>query len=290
MIPWSRPKPPHTERLVIGYRRDVEDVLRAAIALKREPTATLVCGRDEDEVRAKLRLYCGDIRVMASELVPHVPASLKLRLREKPPRVGSRCLPSLYTYIAFSLRHKRCVPDELVKLLARHYPDIGQVLARKDDLSLKYFRQHMDVLRENERLKAHSRPRPARDVMYVEICPEHDVVDLYLEWLGRRVTDRASLVKASGRFYLVNANYLGHNRWMKEVSADEAKRLAGDLPEEDNAAWAMYYDSQMIESRRNKALAKKMLPAKYSYISPDVRLERYKIEHGIPKHSLDDFS
>ncbi len=51
----------------------------------------------------------------------------------------------------------------------------------------------------------------------------------------------------------------------------------------------MYYDSQLIESRRNKALAKKMLPAKYSYMSPEVRLERLKIEHGIPRHNLDDF-
>jgi hypothetical protein len=226
---------------------------------------------------------------MVAELVPHVPSAVKLKLREKPPRVGSRCLPSLHTYIAFSLRHRRCVPDELVRLLASHYPDIGQVLARKDDLSLKYFHQHMEVMRESERLKAHTRPRPAGDVMYVEIRPEHEVADLYLEWLARRVSDRASVVKVRDSYYLVNANYLGHNRWMKEISTDEAHRLISDLQSDDNDVWEMYYDSQLIENRRNKALAKKMLPAKYSYISPDVQIERYKIEHGIPKHSLDDF-
>lgn len=275
--------------MIVGYRNEVEDVLRATIALKRDNTITLVCGRSDEAVKSKLRQYTGDAKVMVADLVPHVPAAVKLKLREKPPRVGSRCLPSLHAYIAFSLRHKRCVPDELVRLLASHYPDIGQVLARKDDLSLKYFHLHMDVLREGERLKAHTRPRPAGNVMYVEICPEHDVVDLYLEWLARRVNDRASVVKARDSYYLVNANYLGHNKWLKEISGEEARRLTGDPEAEDHSRWELYYDSQLIESRRNKALAKKMLPAKYSYISPDVQLERHKIEHGIPKHSLDDF-
>jgi hypothetical protein len=274
--------------LIVGCKNDVEDVLRAAIALKRDPSITLVFGRNKEEVKAKLHQY-SDAKAMASDLVPHVPASVKLRLREKPPRVCSRSLPSLHGYIAFSLRHKHCVPGELVRLLARYYPDIGQVLARKDELSLKYFRMHMEVLRENERLKAHTRPQPAGGLMYVEIRPEHDVVDLYLEWMARRVSDRASVVKAHDIFYLVNANYLGHNKWVKEISADEARRLTGDMSAEDRSRWEMYYDSQLIESRRNKALAKKMLPAKYAYISPDVQLERYKIEHGIPKHNLDDF-
>jgi len=275
--------------VLVGYKNDVEDVLRATIALKRDSTITLVWGRNEAEVKAKLRPYTGDAKVLVADIVPHVSSALKLKLREKPPRVGSRCLPSLHTYLEFSLRHKRCVPDELVRLLASHYPDIGQVLTRKDDLSLKYFHLHMDVLREAERLKAHTRPRPAGDVMYVEISPEHAVVDLYLEWLAKRVNDRASVVKACGTYYLANANYLGHNKWLKEISEEEARRLTVDLEAEDYTRWELYYDSQLIENRRNKALAKKMLPAKYSYISPDVQLERHKIEHGIPKHNLDDF-
>ena len=275
--------------MIVGCRSDVEDVLRAAIALKRDPSITLVWGKDDGEIDAKLRQYRGDLKLKASDLVPHVPAATKLKLRERPPRVCSRSLPSLHGYVAFSLRHRRCVPGELVRLFARYYPDIGQVLARKDELSLKYFHLHMEVLRENERLKAHTRPQPAGGLMYVEIRPEHDVVDLYLEWMARRVSDRASIVKAHGTYYLVNAHYLGYKGCTKEISPEEVRRLIGDLPDEDHSRWEMYYDSQLIESRRNKALAKKMLPAKYAYISPDVQLERYKIEHGIPKHDLDDF-
>jgi hypothetical protein len=275
--------------VIIGYRRDVDDVLRAAIALKREPLATLVCGKNARDVKEKLKLYRGEAKVMVEAMVPHVPTAVKLKLRERPPRVGSRCQPSLHTFIAFSLRHRQCVPDELVRLLSAYYPDIGQVLARKDGLSKKYFFLHMEVLRESERLKAHTRPQPAGGLMYVEIKPEHDVVDLYLEWIAKRVSDRASVVKANGSCYLANAHFLGHDQWMKEISAEEARRLIGDLPAADVSTWEMYYDSQMIESRRNKALAKKMLPAKYSYISPEVRLERLKIEHGIPGHNLSDF-
>ena len=275
--------------MIVGCRSDVEDVLRAAIAIRRDPSVTLVWGKSDREVDEKLRQYHGEVKLKAADLVPHVPAGIKLKLREKPMRACGRSLPSLHWYIAYSLRHRRCVPGELARLLARYYPDVGQVLARKDELSLKYFRMHMDVLRETERLKAHTRPQPAGGLMYVEICPEHDVVDLYLEWLARRVSDRASVVKARGSYYLVNANYLGHDRPIKEISPEEAKRLTGDGRAEDRLSWELYYDSQMIESRRNKPLAKKMLPAKYAYISPDVQLERHKIEHGIPRHSLDDF-
>lgn len=275
--------------MIIGYRRDVDDVLRAAISLKREPSATLVCGKNTRDVKEKLKLYRGDAKVMVEALVPHVPTAVRLKLRERPPRVGSRCQPSLHTYVAFSLRHRQCVPDELVRLVSSYYPDIGQVLARKDGLAKKYFFMHMEVLREIERLKAHTRPQPAGGLMYVEIRPEHDVVDLYLEWIAKRVSARASVVKAHDSYYLANANLLGHDQWMKEISGDEARRLIGDLPQDDFSTWEMYYDSQLIESRRNKAFAKKMLPAKYSYISPEVRLERLKIEHGIPKHNLDDF-
>ena len=275
--------------MIVGFRDDVEDVLRAAIALKRDPAITLVCGRTNEEVKAKLRQYRGDARVMVSAIVPHIPSSLKIRLRERPPRVGSRCLPSLYTYIDYSLLNKNSVPVELVRLLSSHYPDIGQVLTRKDDLSLKYFHMHTEVLKEIERLKAYSRPRPAGNLMYVEVSPEHRVVERYLEWLARRVEDRASIVKAHGNYYLVNAHYLGYRGWMKEISAEEAHRRMGDLKKEDTAIWEMYYDSQLIESRRNKEFAKKMLPAKCAYISPDMKLERYKIEHGIPRRSLDDF-
>ncbi len=275
--------------MIVGFKDDVDDVLRAAIALKRDPAITLVCGRDDEDVKSKLRQYHGDTLAMVSEIVPHVSSSVKLKLREKPPRVNSRCQPSLHTYVDFSLRHKDCKPVELVRLLSTYYPDIGQVMARKDELSLKYFHLHMEVLRENEKLRAHTRPRPAGNLMYVEISPEHKVVDLYIEWLARRVSDRASIVKSHGDYYLANAHCLGYNVLIKKISPDEAQRLTVDLRADDNSTWEMYYDSQLIESRRNKALAKKVLPAKYSYISPDVRLERYKIEHGIPKHSLDDF-
>jgi hypothetical protein len=202
--------------MIVGFRDDVDDVLRAAIALKREPAITLVCGHDEEEVKSKLRQYPGDAIAMASEIVPHVPSSVKLKLRERPPRINIMCQPSLHAYIDFSLRHKDCKPVELVRLLSAYYPDIGQVMARKDELSLKYFHLHMEVLRENEKLRAHTRPRPAGNLMYVEISPEHKVVDLYIEWLIRRVSDRASIVKVRGDYYLANAHCLGYNVLVKK--------------------------------------------------------------------------
>jgi hypothetical protein len=275
--------------MIIGYRKDVEDVLRAAIALKREPGATLVYGRDARDVRAKLAHYSGDVKLMVSEVVPEVPTAVKLRLRERPPRVGSRCQPSMHAYIEYALRHRRCKPDELVGMLSAYYPDIGRALARSDQVSLKYFHMHSEVLAEIHRLQAYTRPCPAGDLMYVEICPEHFVTDLYLEWIARRASDRASVVKAHRDYYLANAHYLGYDQTFKEISPEEAKRLTGVIPGVDGSLWETFYDSQAIESRRNAEYAKKMLPARCAQMSPEIRLERRKIEYGIPGRRLDDF-
>lgn len=276
--------------MIIGYRKNVWDVLRAAIALNREPEATFVCGRDERDLDSKLAAYHGEVIEKVWVMVPQLPVSLKLKLREKLPKVGSRCQPSLHTYITYSLRHRQCTPGELVRLLAGYYPDIGQALAHKDELSKKHFKLQMEVFREIERLRAHTRPRPAGSLMYVEIAPEHYVIDLYLEWMGKRITDRASIVKSHRDYYLVNAHFLGYDGQYKEISPEEARRiLGGEVPETDVTVWEAFYDSQAIENRRNKEYAKKMLPEKYSYLSPEIRLERKKVEHGIQKSTLEDF-
>jgi len=275
--------------MIIGYKKNVWDVLRAAIAMNREPEATFVYGVNEKDLDSKLSAYHGEIIEKVSVMVPQVPVSLKLMLRERLPRVGSRCQPSLHTYISYSLRNRQCVPNELVGMLARYYPDIGQALGHKDELSKKHFTQQMEVMREIERLRALTRPRPAGSLMYVEISPEHYVIDLYLEWMGKRITDRASVVKSHRDYYLVNAHFLGYDSQYKEISKDEAVRLLGDVPDTDISVWESFYDSQAIESRRNRAYASTKLPAKCASLSPEIKIERNKIEHGIPRHGLEDF-
>ena len=275
--------------MIIGYKKNLWDVLRAAIAMNREPEATFVYGVNEKDLDSKLSAYHGEISEKVSIMVPQVPVSVKLKLRERLPKVGSRCQPSLHTYISYSLRNRRCVPNELVRMLALYYPDIGQALGHKDELAKKHFTLQMEVMREIERLRAHTRPRPAGSLMYVEIAPEHYVIDLYLEWMGKRIDDRASVVKSHRDYYLVNAHFLGYDSQYKEISQEEAVRLLGDVPDTDISVWETFYDSQAIENRRNKDYAKKMLPEKYSYLSPEIRLERKKVEHGIPKSTLADF-
>jgi hypothetical protein len=125
--------------------------------------------------------------------------------------------------------------------------------------------------------------------MYVEIAPEHYVIDLYLEWLGKRVTDRASVVRSHRDYYLVNAHYLGYDGQYKEISQEEALRILGNVPDTDITVWEAFYDSQAIENRRNREYASSKIPAKCARLSPEIRIERNKIEHGIPRNSLDDF-
>lgn len=276
--------------MIIGYMKDLDGVLKAAIALKRNPDATIVCGKDNKDIKAKLSQYHGEVVMNVNELVKDMPFNVKASLWIKFPIPGrGSCSISLGSYITYSLRSSRCVPDDMVRLLALYYPNLTVILAHKDTVSKKYYRMYRETMGELERMRAHTRLRPAGDMLYVEINPENQVEDLYMEWAARRFNDKAIVVKCHSEHYLVNARSQGYDKDIASISKDEAERLIGTVTEIDNEIWDTFYDSQSIDNRRNKKLAKKMLPAKYSYLSPEIRKERKKIEHGIQDDKLDDF-
>lgn len=276
--------------MIIGYKKDLDGILRAAIALKANPGSTMVCGRTAKELDQKLSQYHGDTVVNVDDIIKNVPFHIKASLWVKSPTCGrSQRTVSLGGYLGYALRHSKCVPDDLVKLLAYYYPNLIVILAHKDTVAKKYYHMYREVGGELERMKAHTRFRPAGDLMYVEIYPKHDVEDLYLEWAARRNSDRSSVVKCNTSYWIVNARYIGYRSEIASISKEEAKRLLGHIPSVEDEVWDTFYDSQAIENRRNKKYAKKMLPAKYSHISPEVRMERKKIEHGISKNKLDEF-
>ena len=225
-----------------------------------------------------------------NDIVKDVPFHVKAELWVKVPGCSpmQRCL-SLGLYVTYALRNARCVPDELAHILARYYPDMRAVLARKDPVSKKYYHYFREAMGELERLKAHVRFRPAGDLLYAEITPKHDVADLFMEWAMRRVPDRPMVIKCHCEYYLLNARAWGYSREMANISREEAERLSGDVRDAGSDIWDTFYDSQNIESRRNKRYAKGRLPAKYSYISPEIRKERKKIERGLQANTLDDF-
>ena len=277
--------------MIIGYVKNVDSIIRAAIAIKANPGATAVCGKDSKDLKQKLSQYHGEAVVNIDDVVKNVPFHIKASLWVKTPTCGRAQRPvSLGMYLNYALRHNKCVPDDLVKLLSYYYPNLTLILSHKDTVAKRYYHMYREAMGELERMKAHTRFRPAGDMLYVEIYPEHDVQDLYMEWAARRNDDRASVIKCHTLYYLINACRLGYPKEIAGISKEEAERLLGNIPACDNAIWDTFYDSQSIENRRNKKYAKKMLPAKYSYISPEVRKERKKIERGIPLNSLDDFS
>jgi len=276
--------------MIIGYRKDMEGVLKAAIALKKNPGSTMVCGSNDGELKQKLAMYHGDIVVNANDIVKDVPFHIKAGLWVKFPgcgRMGPQ--PSLGSFIMYSLRNKKCVPDELVYLLAKNYPKLTVVLSHKDTVAKKYFHLYRETMGELERIRSYCRFQPAGDILYVEIIPENDIRDLFMEWAARRYNDRQVIVKCHGDYYLLNARSKGYSKDIVEISGEEAKRLIGDIQETDSELWDTFYDSQNVESRRNKRYAKCKVPKKFSYVSPEIRKERKKIEHGIQKDKLDDF-
>lgn len=276
--------------MIIGYERSVDGVVRAAVALKKNPAATMVCGADARDLKQKLATYHGEIVLHVDDVIKDVPFPAKAELWVRFPS----CSPmqrglSPGSYLNFALRNRRCIPDELVRLVARYYPNFMAILAHKDETAKKYFRYQRESAGELERLKAYCRFRPSGDMLYVEVNPKHDIKDLFMEWAMRRNGDRIIVVKCHGEFSILNARAIGYRAEIAGVTKEEAERLLGDIPETDNEVWDTFYDSQNVESRRNKRYAKARLPEKYSYISPEIRKERKKIEHGIPKDRLDGF-
>ncbi len=277
--------------MIIGYEKDLDGVLRAAVALKKNPGATMVCGANKRELKQKLAMYHGEVVVNIDDVVKNVPFHVKEELWAKVPGCSpmQRCLsPGLY--VTYALRNSKCVPDELVRLLAKNYPDMRAILAHKDAISKRYYYYHREAMGELERLKAHVRFRPSGDILYAEIAPKHDVADLFIEWARRRNAGHVMVVKCHAEYYILNARALGYRADVASTTREEAERLVGDIPGTDSEIWDTFYDSQNVESRRNKRYAKARLPDKFSYISPETRKERKKIEHGIQGNTLDDFS
>lgn len=276
--------------MIIGYKKDLDGILRAAVALKKNPDAAMVCGSNAQELKRKLAMYHGVVVLNVDDIIKDVPFHAKAELWVKFPGYGpvQRSL-SLGSYLTYSIRNVKCVPDELVRLLARYYPDLTVILAHKDATARKYFRLQRETMGELERLKAHIRFKLLGETLYAEICPENDIKDLFMEWAMRRNSDRPVVVKCHSEYYLLNAMSLGYHRDIVNVSMEEAERLLGDMTDMGSEIWDTFYDSQNIENRRNKGYAKSRLPAKYSYISPEIRKERKKVEHGISKNKLDDF-
>ena len=277
--------------MIIGYKKDLDGILRAAIALKKNPGATMVCGSNARELKEKLAMYHGEVVLNVDEVVKDVPFHVKAGLWVRMPSCGpmQRGL-SPGSYITYALRNRQCMPDELVRLIAIHYPnDLMAVLAHKDGLAKKYYRLQREAAGELERIKSYCRFRPAGDKLYVEVAPKHDIQDLFMEWAMRRNGDRIIVVKCHAEYHILNARALGYRAETATVTKEEAERLLGDIPETDSEVWDTFYDSQNVESRRNKRYAKARLPEKFSYISPEIRKERKKIEHGLQRDKLDDF-
>lgn len=276
--------------MIIIFKRNLEGVVRAAIALKTYPGATLVCIRNDKELEYKLSLYPGEMTAKVESIVRNIPFNVKMSLWERPPKCGQVMRPpSLATYINYSLRHRKCDPIELVKLLSSYYPDMTIALSCKDCPSRKFFHLHREVMYEVERVKSYTRFKESNGIMYAEIYPEHDIRDLYMEWVSKRNDDRATIVKCHIDYYLINARYLGYDRNKAEISHDEVKKLLGSISQCDNNIWEIFYDSQSIENRRNKDYAKRKVPVKFSCLNPEIRKERKKIEHGISHNTLNDF-
>lgn len=95
---------------------------------------------------------------------------------------------------------------------------------------------------------------------------EHNTADLVLSYFARRYRENRIILLVNGQAHI----------WDKgRVTVTDATLFAPGEPADDfSAFWDAYYDSQVIEGRLNKKLARKHLPRKYwSWVPEGNKLE-----------------
>ena len=109
--------------------------------------------------------------------------------------------------------------------------------------------------------------------------PEHHTEDLVLAHFKRRFPDYDPIAITPNATY--SLSHISEERILaihksptKKEGDDEALEL-----------WRTFYDSQYLESRRNRPLAVKCVPKKFWYLVD----ESHKLDHGIAGTTLDDF-
>lgn len=104
------------------------------------------------------------------------------------------------------------------------------------------------------------------DTMTGRVELTHDTADLVLSYFAGRYRGYRIVLLANGRAHIWDKG--------KITVTDAGKFDAGTGPDGFDAFWDAYYDSQVIEGRPNKELARKHLPKKYWSWVP----EGYKLE------------
>ncbi|ADE37137.1 DUF4130 domain-containing protein [Methanohalophilus mahii] len=276
--------------MIILFKANVTGVLLACLELRKRPEADLIYACDPKEGEAKLKMSNPEsevIRVGFDGKVDKQPL-VKSIFPNGWHRITNFDSPPL-NYIDLVLRHRKCNPAELVRLLYRCEGEVDGLYCGKERLCKRYYSYMREVRNNYHRLCMFVRPVCGETVLYAHVTPKNSVSDMLCRWLAVRNPDRAVIVVDGTFAYVCNGEILGMQHFLK-TSVDSIQHL---VPSEDSAnleeLWITYYKSQMIDNRRNHSLSKKLQPRADSGYSSMSKKDRYFVERGIHTSTLLDF-
>ena len=277
--------------MIIAFKKDVDGVLLACSALQKYPDADFVFAKDEGELKKKLEFLGTEEEVLALGFKPSGSTAglIKEILGKRPAKMSPRD-PKPVQYVDLVLRHRDADPGELVRLIVSCQGSVEMLYSGKSILARRYYQYMRDVTRAWQRICMFSRPDFSNGILTVEIDSPHDVADIFCRWLAKKNHDVPVTVIQGTVAWLGNGELVGVEHFTKTAASFVSSlRVSVQQDDEVEELWDVFYNSQMIESRRNRGHAKKMQPKSSALLSKMAKKDRYRVERGIASYTLDRF-
>ena len=279
--------------MIIAFKTDVDGILLACSTLKRYPDAELMFAKDKHELERKLTFSGNEDKVMRLGFTPTgATGKLILEVLGKRPAKMSPIDTNPVQYIDLILRHSKANPVELVRLIVSCNGSAEQLYTGKSKLARRYYNYMRDVTRAWQRMCMFARPDLVKGVLTVEIDSPHYVADIFCRWLTKKNPDLPVAVIFGNSAWVGNGGLVGLDHFTKTAAAfvKSLQTSSSSNDDEIDKLWDVFYNSQMIESRRNRKLASKMQPKSSAGMSKMAKADRYKVERGISNCTLEMFS
>ncbi|WP_406656149.1 DUF4130 domain-containing protein [Methanolobus sp. ZRKC2] len=277
--------------MIIAFKENVEGVLLACSELLDSPDYDLVFAENLNELRNKMSFsgFDDDVKIVGfkpaancSELAIRILGKRKGRMFQRDPDVEK--------YIDFVLRHSSCNPVDLVYFLCSCAGNADQLYSGKTLTGKRYYNYMRDVTRAYQRLCMFARPDFMNGLLSVKVDSPHRIGDMFCRWLAGKNPDLPVSVVEKDIAWIGNGHYLGLEHFATVRSSFVESLSFSREDDEIDQLWDAYYDSQMIENRRNKRHAKHVQPKSSASVSDMSRRDRYKVERGIANCTLDSFN
>ena len=279
--------------MIISFKATVEEVLLACLKLRQLPDADLIFAEDLTDLQRKID-FAGIEQ--DSELIGFEPGMTPQQLAarvfgkhwNRHVKFSRRKEPDPIHFIDLVLRHADCDPCELVRTLSS-CDDVSSLFSGKTSMQKRCYRRMRDVNLSYHRLCMFARPDFIKGILTADIKPEHRIEDMFCRWLARKNPDLPVAVVHGERMWVGNGQLIGLGKFTVVASSFLGNLPVMNMSDEVEELWDVYYDSQMIDSRRNKRQAKKFQPKAASSVSGMSVKDRYKVERGISPCKLGDF-